>query len=140
MTFSSIRTELAGVAVLEIAGADPDGRPVVRIPPEGEDRSIRAVWMREEPDWGRCGGLRAVVAFPEGEGPILLGLLDEPPSPSEEGLPEKVHIESEEEIIIQCGKSSIAMRADGRIEIRGGHLISRSSGPNKIKGGSVQLN
>lgn len=138
MDYSSIRTELAGVAVLEIVGADAEGGPVVRIPPEDENRSVRVAWMREEPDWAMCGGLRAVVAFPEGEGPVLLGLLD--PPPAQEGLPEKVHIESEEEIVIRCGKSRIAMRADGRIEIRGGHLISRSSGPNKIKGGSVQLN
>lgn len=140
MTYAPIRTDLTGVAVLEIMGTDPQGRPLVRIPPEDEARPARVAWMKDEPDWAGCEGLRAVVALPEGEDPILLGLLDAPPRKVQEDLPERVHIESEEEIVIQCGKSKIAMRADGRIEIRGGHLISRSSGPNKIKGGSVQLN
>lgn len=140
MTYSLTRTELSGVMVLEIVGSDGQGRPLVRLPGEEADRCLRIAWMNDEPDWAECEGLPALVALPDGEEPVLLGLLEAPPSSGPEKVPEKVHIEGEEEIVIRCGKAKIAMRADGRIEIRGGHLISRSSGPNKIKGGSVQLN
>jgi hypothetical protein len=141
MTYQPIRTDLAGVVVLEVTGVDSNRAPMVRIPGEDEPRPARVVWMKDVPDWASCIGLRAVVALPDGEEkPIIVGLLDPPPNESDEPMPRELHIESQEELIIQCGKSKIAMRADGRIEIRGGHLISRSSGPNKIKGGSVQLN
>lgn len=141
MTYPPSQTSLTGVSVLEVSGADDDGRPMVRVPATNELQSARVVWMKDEPDWAACVGLRAVVAFPEeAAGPVLLGLLDSPPGGARERLPQTVNIESQEELVIQCGKSKIAMRADGRIEIRGGHLISRSSGPNKIKGGSVHIN
>ena len=32
------------------------------------------------------------------------------------------------------------LRADGRVMILGGYVLSRSTGVNKIKGGSVQIN
>ena len=141
MTYPPFQTGLSGVSVLEVSGVDSDGSPMVRLPSSEEPQSVRVVWMKDVPDWSSCIGLRAVVAVPEGEdGPVLLGLLDAPPEGSSDITPKILNIESEEELIIQCGKSKIAMRADGRIEIRGGHLISRSSGPNKIKGGSVHIN
>jgi hypothetical protein len=101
--------------------------------------------MREEPDWAQCIGLRVIAAFVEGDEsrPIVLGLLDPPPSARTTSPRKKerhLRIESEEELVIECGKSKIALRSDGRIEIRGGHLVSRSTGPNKIKGASVHIN
>lgn len=141
MNFSSLQLQLPGVLVLEIAGVDPEGAPLVKLA-EGENpQPLQVVWMKDAPDWSACVGKRVVVAVQEGgERPILLGLLDPPPSCDEEKPPKTLRIDSEEELIIECGKAKIAMRADGRIEIRGGHLISRSSGPNKIKGGSVHIN
>jgi hypothetical protein len=141
MSLSSLQLQVPGVLVLEIAGATPDGSPLVCVNPGEDPQPAQVVWMKDVPDWEACAGLRAVVAVQDGEDrPVLLGLLDPPPSHSEEGAPKSLRIDSEEELVIQCGKAKIAMRADGRIEIRGGHLISRSSGPNKIKGGSVHIN
>jgi hypothetical protein len=141
MSFSPQQLQLPGVLVLKIAGVDPEGAPLVRLA-DGEDvQTAQVVWMKDEPDWSDCVGRRAVVAVQEGEVlPILLGLLDPPPATAEERTPKSLRIDSEEELVIECGKAKIAMRADGRIEIRGGHLISRSSGPNKIKGASVHIN
>jgi len=141
MNLGSLQLQLQGILVLEIAGADSDGGPLVRKGPGEDPQPVRALWMRTVPDWEACVGLRAVVAVQEDDDrPILLGLLDPPPQASAEVAPKSLRIESEEELIIECGKAKIAMRADGRIEIRGGHLISRSSGPNKIKGASVHIN
>lgn len=141
MSLYSSELQIPGVTVLEIAGADAEGRPLVRAGPGEEPRRARVVWMREEPDWETCSGLRVVVVREEDhEDPIVLGLLDPPPEEASAASPRTLRVESREELVIQCGKARIALRADGRIEIRGGHLISRSSGPNKIKGASIHIN
>ena len=53
---------------------------------------------------------------------------------------ERIVLEGHKEIVLTCGKASITLTQDGRVLIRGTYLSSRSSGPNLIKGGSVQLN
>ena len=53
---------------------------------------------------------------------------------------QRLVFEAKQEVLLRCGKSSILLRRDGKVVIRGAHLVSRSSGPNKIKGGSIQLN
>lgn len=52
----------------------------------------------------------------------------------------RVQIEADHEIVLKCGKSSITLTRSGKILIRGSYLLSRSSGVNRIKGGSVQIN
>ena len=52
----------------------------------------------------------------------------------------KIVIEADDEIHLQCGKSSILMDKQGKIIIRGTYLVSRSSGMNKIKGAAVGIN
>lgn len=133
-------TQFPGVVIGELAGADPEDRPLVRID-DREPVRARAVWMAEPPDWARCAGLRVVLGFVDGDcgWPVILGLLDAPPREPQK-TPDTIRIASGKDLVIECGKSKIALRADGRIEIRGGHLISRSSGPNKVKGGTVHIN
>ncbi|CBK41712.1 conserved protein of unknown function [Nitrospira defluvii] len=53
---------------------------------------------------------------------------------------ERVLLEGHKEIVLKCGKASITLTHDGKILVRGTYLSSRSTGPNLIKGGSVQLN
>lgn len=52
----------------------------------------------------------------------------------------KVLIEASEEIVLKCGASSITLSKSGKIIIRGKYLMNRSSGVNRILGGSVQIN
>lgn len=52
----------------------------------------------------------------------------------------RVVIEGQEEIVLSCGESSITLTKAGKILIRGKYLLSRSSGVNRILGGSVQVN
>lgn len=52
----------------------------------------------------------------------------------------KVLIEGTEEIALKCGESSITLTKSGKILIRGKYLLNRSSGVNRIMGGSVQVN
>ncbi|CAK8712917.1 DUF6484 domain-containing protein [Candidatus Electrothrix aarhusensis] len=52
----------------------------------------------------------------------------------------KVTFHAEEEIVLRCGKASITLTKAGKVVIRGAYLLNRSSGVNRIKGGSVQIN
>lgn len=47
---------------------------------------------------------------------------------------------AQQQILLRCGKSSVLLRRDGKVVIRGTHLLSRSSGANKIKGATIDLN
>ncbi len=53
---------------------------------------------------------------------------------------ETVVFQAENEIVLQCGEASITLTRAGKILIRGKYVLSRSSGVNRIKGGSIQLN
>ncbi len=48
--------------------------------------------------------------------------------------------EATEEISITCGKSSITLRKDGRVVIKGTDLVSRAARTNKIRGAAVKIN
>jgi tRNA A37 threonylcarbamoyladenosine synthetase subunit TsaC/SUA5/YrdC len=52
----------------------------------------------------------------------------------------KVEIEAQEEIVLKCGEASITLTKAGKIMIRGKYLLNRSTGVNRILGGSVQVN
>lgn len=52
----------------------------------------------------------------------------------------KIIIEGQEEIVFSCGQASITLTKAGKVLIRGKYLLSRSSGVNRIQGGSVQVN
>ena len=52
----------------------------------------------------------------------------------------RVTFDAKEEIVLRCGKSSITLTKAGKVLIRGAYLLNRSSGVNRIKGGSVQIN
>ena len=83
------------------------------------------------------------------EHPIVIGPIRQPStvieSPAQQ--PASAHIDGErivlaanKEIVLQCGKSSITLTKAGKVLIRGAYLLNRSSGVNRIKGGSVQIN
>jgi hypothetical protein len=52
----------------------------------------------------------------------------------------RVVLEGKEEIVLKCGEASITLTKAGKILIRGKYLLNRSSGVNRIMGGSVQVN
>lgn len=52
----------------------------------------------------------------------------------------KVTFEAENEMVFKCGESSITLTKAGKVMIRGKYLLNRSTGVNRILGGSVQVN
>lgn len=99
-------------------------------------------------------GCEVAVAFPHGAraAAIILGKLtrsssrpatappDPPPILTVDSTPTPLEITAEREITLRCGKASITLTREGKIILRGTYISSRSSGVNRIKGGSVQLN
>ena len=153
-------TQIPGVIIATVEGATPNGEPIVRWGgAEREARAVPTIWLGTSPDWSTCCGRRVVLGFEEGDElrPILLGLLDPPPSagakldpipadppaevvPAAAATPQVLHLTGEQELILECGEARISLRADGRIVILGGYILSRSRGVHKIKGASVQIN
>lgn len=51
-----------------------------------------------------------------------------------------VTIGGEREIVMTCGKSTISLKRDGTILIKGMKVTTRAAGSNRIKGASVNIN
>lgn len=52
----------------------------------------------------------------------------------------KINLQAQNEIVLKCGKSSLSLSRNGKVTIKGTNVTTRSSGSNKIKGASVQVN
>lgn len=51
-----------------------------------------------------------------------------------------VVLHADGKLTFECGKSSITLHRDGKIELRGTDIISRASSVNRIRGGTILLN
>ncbi|WP_331346890.1 DUF6484 domain-containing protein [Cellvibrio sp. UBA7661] len=71
--------------------------------------------------------------------PIVMGLLHHPVL-TINTIEEQQDIKAVEKIELQCGKASLTLSADGKIELRGTKITSHSTGLNQIRGASVKLN
>ena len=101
-------------------------------------------------------GRDVALAFEENDpaNPIILGIVQENHGhtvTAQDAVPPalRAHVQADEEtliltaskeIVLRCGKASITLTSAGKVLIRGAYLLSRSSGANRIKGGSVQIN
>jgi len=52
----------------------------------------------------------------------------------------KIELSAPEEITLRCGKASITLNKNGKILIKGEHVLNRMAGAFKVKSGSVHLN
>jgi hypothetical protein len=77
------------------------------------------------------GRLRTASAWP---------LTEQPAQVQVDADGERLVIDAKSEIVLRCGKASITLTKAGKVLIQGAYLLSRSSGVNRIKGGSIQLN
>ena len=126
---------LQGVHRAEILGFGPDSRPQVLIPALGETPLLARSLVPLSP--ATAGRLVAVTMM--GEELLVLGLI-QPLVPEVEADGENLVLEARREVTLRCGKASIHLTADGRVTIRGTQVLSRSDGPNRVQGASVQLN
>jgi len=95
-------------------------------------------------------GKEVILLFEDGDvtRPLLVGLVQVPSVPqvkSDKKLDvtldgQQITLTGEREICLRCGEASITLTRAGKVLIKGTYLLSKSTGPNRIKGGSVQLN
>jgi hypothetical protein len=98
-------------------------------------------------------GAKVVVTFDSGDVnlPIIIGVVQsglapvsagttysEPLTVEANGL--RVVLSAEREIVLRCGASSITLTRAGKVVISGAHVVSRSSGYNRIKGAVIDIN
>lgn len=53
---------------------------------------------------------------------------------------ERVVLRAGRELVLECGEASMTLASNGRVCIRGTKVVSRASGVNAIRGGSVEIN
>ena len=80
-------------------------------------------------------------------GAALLGSLLRQPSAAAEARRiearvdgKRVVVEGEHEVVLRCGESSITLRRDGKVILRGAYIETTAKGLNRIRGGSVKIN
>lgn len=92
-----------------------------------------------------------VLQFEDGDPskPIIIGRLRRPRPWPVAPAAEQVQIEADgrrllvqaqDQITFRCGQASITLTRAGKVLIQGTYVSSKSTGVNRIKGGSVQLN
>ncbi|MGI9419077.1 MAG: DUF6484 domain-containing protein [Geminicoccaceae bacterium] len=143
-----------GVVIGVLMGFDDDGAPLVVFPGNAEDEAIAA--RTTAALTSEDVGADVALMFEQGDPrrPLIMGRLLHPDveiiepagqEPVTEDLDvriddQRVELTADKEIVLRCGKASITLTRAGKILLRGAYIFSRSTGVNKIKGGSVQLN
>jgi hypothetical protein len=141
---------ITGVVIGELIAMKDEGRtPLVLYPGQPGTAALAA---RSVVDLhGVHVGRRMTLMFEGGDParPIVMGVLregegwplDECPGQVEADVDgERMVVSAKEQIVLRCGKASITLTKAGKVLIEGAYVLSRSSGVNRIKGGSVQLN
>jgi hypothetical protein len=135
-----------GVVIGLLVGMDRDNHPLVAFPGNPKEDCViaKTTLIFSQDDLGK----EVALLFENGDPrfPIIIGRLQHPRSIGEgtettaELDGEKLVLSADREIVLKCGKSSITLTRAGKIILRGASIFSRSSGVNRIKGGSVQIN
>ena len=139
-----------GIIVGELIAITNEGRtPLVGYPSQPGSAALQA---RTTVDLhGKHIGQQVVLMFEAHDPakPIIMGVLqgkagwpqDKPPNQVEvDADGERMIVSAKEQLVLRCGKASITLTKAGKVLIKGSYVLSRSSGVNRIKGGSVQLN
>lgn len=141
-------------ATMRVVGLDAQQRILVAAASSAQAMPARLLKPVRRKDLFDADGLgREVLVVFDGDRldrPIIIGVmaaeseaaLESPPGqpdPPDSGR-ERLVIEAGSELVLKCGSGSITLRQDGKIVLRGTHLLSRASGPIRIKGGHVEIN
>ncbi len=151
-------TGIVGIGrIVQITG---DGRALVDWPGNAQGPvEARSILDAEAAEAARAGtgGATVLLVFENGDPslPIVAGVVRDrlaPAVPKPETVlhlakpkdalldGRRIVLDANEEIELRCGRSSILLRKDGKIVVKGAEITSRASGTNKIRGASVKIN
>jgi hypothetical protein len=96
-------------------------------------------------------GSEVVLVFAQGDPlqPIVMGVLRQQDTNKLERRPGNVEVDADgermivaarEQLVLRCGRATLTLTKAGKVIIEGTYISSRSTGVQKIKGGSIQLN
>jgi len=142
-------TAFSGVVIGVLVGYNDEQVPLVAYPGNPDETAVPArstVALGDDQV-----GQEVALLFEGGDPrrPILIGPIRHPvradddadSAPSNAEIDgERIVLAAKKEIVLKCGKASITLTKAGKVLIRGAYLLNRSSGVNRIKGGSVQIN
>ena len=155
---TAVSRHLPTSSIAQVVGLDARNRVLVAIPGYSVVMSARLLKgvSRDELMATNSVGREVLVVFDGAvtERPVIVGLLETEADEAASGIangdkneiktaatrPENILIEAQGELMLKCGSGSITLRQDGKIVLRGTHLLSRASGPIRIKGGHVEIN
>jgi hypothetical protein len=134
----------------ELLGISQGGRvPIVRYPAQHGTAAIAAQTLVDlyEPHVGRKVALMFEGA--DARRPVIIGVLCETGLAPDGANLQNVEVEADgerlilsarEQLVLRCGNASVTLTKSGKVLIKGTYISSRSTGANRITGGSVQLN
>jgi len=141
---------LSFMVVGELLAITDEGRtPLVACPGPSGGAVLRARSVLDL--HGGQIGQAVLLAFEAGDSarPIIIGVLrsdqawplaDAPGQVQIDADGERMLVSARHELVLRCGKASVTLRHDGKVEIRGESILSQATGSNRLQGGSVQLN
>lgn len=140
---------IIGVVIGELLALGDDGATAfVRHAGQGGSGAIAA---RAAVDLhGRQIGAAVVLMFEAGDPsrPVVIGALRGGESIAAEA-PDNVEVDADgrrlvvkarDQLVLRCGAASITLTKAGKVLIEGRYVCSRSTGTNRVKGASIQLN
>jgi hypothetical protein len=129
-----------GVFSAQVSAVDTDG--AIHVVTDGGARLV-CDWLE-----GPLGlavqlvpGDRALMIVEAGsERPIVLGRIRSPGNADAGVVSRTCVVRATESLSLKCGESSIDLRSDGKIMIRGQDVLVRAKGTQRIRAGTVSIN
>lgn len=145
----TLQANLEGVTIGVLVSLDEKQKPMVVFPANPQENAViaRTTTPLNRDDIGK----EVALLFEQGDPryPLIIGRIQKPITTSSTSIKQSTQVELDDEhlvlsakksITLKCGKASITLTKSGKVLLRGAYLLSRSSGVNRIKGGSVQIN
>jgi hypothetical protein len=96
-------------------------------------------------------GKQVALAFENGDParPIVMGVIrsggnwpldSRPPNVVLDADDSRLVVSAKQQLVLQCGKASLTLTKEGKVLVQGTYISIHSSGVNRLKGGSVQIN